>query len=301
LFVGFRRKPGIAYARKAGIPCVGFYRTNFIEYIEDYFPLPPIVATGVKSAFKAFLRWVYNSYDATLIHSQIIHQKLVEIGINNTIFENLNGYDADKFYPGLKQTNFFATHYNQPQIDEQVKLVFLGRLTVDKGWNFTIKAFEQIAKTIDLTKVAILIAGDGDMRQEIATGLGKYTNNVHFLGRISPDGVAALLANSNIFVTTSEKENRALTVIEALAVGLPILAPRAGGIPQDVEDGWNGYLFEPQNQAEFVQKLKKLVEDTDLRQQMGKKSYEYVKKYSWDNTIANMVKIWQTQIDRKNP
>ncbi|RMF23716.1 MAG: glycosyltransferase, partial [Cyanobacteria bacterium J083] len=254
----------------------------------------------IKLAFKQLLRWIYNSYDATLIHSQVTHQKLIELGIKNTIYENLNGFDDSKFNPSLKQSGFFAQTYNNPSLDEQIKLIFLGRLTPDKGWGFTMKAFAEVSKKVDLSKVAILIAGDGEMREIIQQTLEKYVPNLYMLGRVAPEKIPALLANCDVHVTTSEKENRALTVIEALAVGVPVVAPRAGGVVQDVQPGVTGLLFEPQNIEDFAAKIKEIVYNQELRLTMGLKGREYISKYTWDNTITNLVKIWQQQIQLKS-
>lgn len=309
LCVGFWRIPGIDYAKQAGIPCVGFFRTNFLEYLDDFaaFPiggmtvaLPGWAMAFVKFLFKKFLCWVYNAYDATLIHNTVIHQKLIEIGIKNTIYENLNGFEPEKFTPHLREEGFFEKNFGLSECDRKVKLVFLGRLTPDKGWNFTISAFPKAARYINPQDIALLIIGDGPMREEIASRLKSLLPHTHLLGRVSPERIPALLANSDIYVTTSEKENRALTIIEALASGLPILAPRAGGIPQDVRDGWNGFLFAPQDANDFANKLKTLVENPALRQEMGAKGRQYIEEYnSWDKTVQNLLAIWEKQIAKK--
>jgi glycosyltransferase involved in cell wall biosynthesis len=137
------------------------------------------------------------------------------------------------------------------------------------------------------------------MYQQIEQELGNITPHLHLLGRVSPEEMVELLINSDIYVTTSEKENRSLAIIEALAAGLPILAPRAGGIPQDVENGKSGFLFIPQNRDDFATKLKLLVEDINLRQQMGNNGKQYIEQFSWDKTIGNLVKIWELQVKKK--
>ncbi|MGL5877502.1 MAG: glycosyltransferase [Xenococcaceae cyanobacterium] len=299
LFSGFLRRAGIDFARINNIPSVGFFRTNFLEYADDFLSLPEPLLKLVKSLFVKFLAWVYNSYDATLIHSKITQQKLIQFGIKNTVYDNLNGFDPSKFDNKSPEPDFFAKKYGLPQIDRQVKLIFVGRLTPDKGWKFTIDAFKQIGKAIDLNNLALIVAGDGEMYRQIATELGEITPHLHLLGRVSPNEVVDLSINSDIYVTTSEKENRSLAIIEALAAGLPILAPRAGGIPQDVEDGKSGFLFTGQDRNDFVIKLKLLVENPTLRQKMGLYGKQYIQQYSWDRTIANLVAIWERQIEMK--
>ena len=295
LFVGFWRVPGVKWARRAQIPCVGFFRTNFLEYLEDFFPMPAQAIAALKLLVKKLILFVYNSYDATLVSSKITHEKIVQLGINNALYGNLLGFDANRFYPQLRQENYFSDRYGS-EIEQKVKLIFLGRLTADKGWEFTLNACARLAQVVDMDNIAFLIAGDGPMRSEIAQRLSELTPHVHLLGRVPPDQVPALVANSDIHVTTSEKETRGLTVLEAFAAGIPVLAPRAGGVVENIQDGSNGFLFTPQDTEDFVKKLKLLVDNPSLRQEMGRNGRQGLEKYSWDNTVQNLVKIWSAQI-----
>lgn len=299
LFTGFLRVAGVDFAKRYNIPCVTFFRTNFLDYLDDYFPLPPVGMAAMKFLFKKFLARVYNSYDVTMTQSIVTQEKTIAIGIKNSIFANLTGVDTEVFNPKLRDHNCFANKYQNPELDRQIKLIFIGRLTPDKGWNFTIKAFTEVARAINLKNVALLIAGDGQMREEIQTKLGKLTPNIHLLGRVAPEAMPALLANSDIHVTTSEKETKGLTVLEAFAAGIPVIAPNAGGVITSIQNGENGFLFEPQNVDDFTQKLKQLIENSALRQEMGIKAREYVvENSSYENTAKNMVKIWEEQIKK---
>ncbi|WP_416676137.1 glycosyltransferase [Egbenema bharatensis] len=299
MFVGFLHIPGVQFARKSGIPCIGFFRTNFMEYVEDFFPLPPIVLTPLKAFLKQLIVKIYNAYDLTLVASPITHEKLVHMGIKNTHYALLLGCDTDQFHPDLRQAGFFKRNYNLPQVDRTVKLVFLGRLTPDKGWRFTMNAFAQVVQQVDRKAISLLIAGDGELRDEIEQRLSQFVPQVHLLGRVPPDEVPALLANSDVHVTTSEKETRGLTVLEAFASGIPVIAPRAGGVVENIRDGWNGFLFTPKDQRDFVTKLQTLIQNPEQRQMMGKNGRECIADYSWDTAVKNLINIWEAQIAEK--
>ena len=77
LFINFWRLPGVNYARRNGIACVGFFRTNFLEYLEDFFPLPKPLLLALQWLLKKLIVFVYNSYDATLVSSTITKEKIV--------------------------------------------------------------------------------------------------------------------------------------------------------------------------------------------------------------------------------
>lgn len=301
LSVGLWQIPGIQYAQRANIPCVGFFRTNFIEYAEDYFNWPPRALSVLKTCFTLLLRRVYNAYDTTLVTSPITHQKIIDLGITNTRYASLVGFDADHFSPALKCPGYFAQTYGLPQVDGQVKLVFVGRLTPDKGWGFTFKALQDFFNRVKPERVALLVAGDGPMHSEIEDALQELTHHVHMLGRVAPRQVPALLANSDIHVTTSEKEARGLTVLEAFASGIPVLAPRAGGVVENIVDGWNGFLYTPQSVADFADKLQQLVTNPNLRLHMGERAQSSLDQYSWDNTVHTLVSLWQELIRKRQP
>lgn len=298
LFVGFWRLAGVNYAQQMGIPCIAFFRTNFLDYLEDYFTLPKPIFITIKYLLKKLIVWVYNSYDLTLVTSKVTYPKIVQLGINNTRYSNLIGFDIEKFQLSLRRPDFFQSEYNLEQVDSLVKVIFLGRLYPDKGWDFTLEAFRTLSTQIDLSKVAIIVAGDGPMREEIATKLTALAPQVHLLGRVAPEKVPALLVNCNLHVTTSEKETRGLTILEALAAGIPVVAPNSGGVVENINNDYNGYLYQPGDRLDFCHKLKKLIENESLRQQMGEKGKISVQELSWQHSIRNLVNIWEEMIER---
>ncbi|MGB3531964.1 MAG: glycosyltransferase [Microcoleaceae cyanobacterium] len=299
LFVGFFRVPGVKFAQQHNIPCVACFRTNFLEYADDFFDVPAIIIKLIQSLFKILLRFVYNSYDITLVPSEVTQKKLVKLGIKNSKYIDLNGFDSKRFDCLKKEQFFFENNYSIKNINNKIKIIFVGRLTPDKGWKFTLNVYPKLVQQIDPEKIALIIVGDGSMGTEIAQKLSQFTPYVYLLGRVSPSKIPALLINSDIYITTSEKENRAVTLIEAFAAALPVLAPRAGGLVQDIQDGKNGYLFEPQNQEDFIQKLKQLVENDSLRKEMGSEARKYISQYTWEYTVNNLQQEWQRQIQKK--
>jgi glycosyltransferase involved in cell wall biosynthesis len=297
LFLGFLKVPGIGYAKSVNIPCVSFYRTNFIEYVDDYFILPSFVNAFIKFLFINIFLYIYGCYKITLVSSRITYKKVIELGFKNAEYRNLLGFDLDAYTSELKTGGFFENAYQISGLDRKVKIIFLGRLTPDKGWEFTIDCLSKLGQRVDLKNIALVIAGDGTMRDEIMSRLGVLGFEVHFLGRVSPDKVPSLLVNCDIHVTTSEKETRGLTILEALAAGIPVIAPNKGGVIENIEDGKNGFLYHPGDPVDFLQKLTRLIQDKDLCESMGEYGTKCVTDYSWDCTIANLVEVWKQQIE----
>lgn len=294
LFLGTLNAPGVAYAKRHNIPCVGFYHTNFVDYIEDFLPLPPPMVRLMQGISTQIIRRVFQSYDATLVSNPVAEQRVQQLGIGNTVCDRFLGVDLEAFQQQPQDPQFFQHHYDVPGLDDQVILVFLGRLTPDKGWRFTLDAFAHFAQSgADwLERVAIVVAGDGELREEIQQRLQALGLTVALLGRIAPDAVPRLLTHADIHVTTSAKETLGLTLLESFAAAKPVVAPRAGGVVHLIRDGENGLLFEPNNVEEFGRSLHTLVTDADRRQKLGQQGQQDATAYSWDVAVDTLLKTW---------
>lgn len=295
LFLGFGKIPAIAHAKKHKIPCTSFYHTNFLEYIDDFFPLPTLPQNLIRWLCKELItKRVFNAYDVTLTSSKTTYEKLLKLGIKNAAYEELLGVDLAAFSPNLWQEQFFEKTYGI-EAGDRTKLLFLGRLTPDKGWKFTLKAVPKLVQKLGSNRILLLIAGDGELRDTIRQSLTGVVD-FHLLGRVSPEQIPALMANSDIHVTTSTKETKGLTLFEAFAAGIPAVAPAAGGVLDSIQPGVNGLLYEPDNSADFVEKLQSLIEDSELRQRMGQQAQDWVQSYGWDQAVDRLVGIWASRL-----
>ena len=294
----FLTKPGVKYAQKNNIPCVAFFHTNYLEYLDDYVQLPWQLNSSLKASLNKLFTSIYNSYDLTLVSSRLTYSKLSSQGINNLCCGELLGVDNLQYQQIQPTANFWQEQYHLSELDAQVKLVFVGRLTPDKGWDFFLEAIAQMAPEV-IANLAFIVVGDGDYKQRIQTELTALTSQVYLLGRVDPTKIPQLMVNSDILVSNSEKETRGLTIIEAGAAGLPVIAPRAGGIIDTIIDGENGLLYQPQQTADFIAKLKLLASIPELREAMGKAAQTNAQQLDWQNTNAKLVSIWQQQIAQK--
>ncbi|BAU44218.1 GDP-mannose-dependent alpha-mannosyltransferase [Leptolyngbya sp. O-77] len=295
LFLGFGKIPAIAHAKAHQIPCTSFYHTNFLEYIDDFFPLPAPLQNLVRWLCKELItKRVFNAYDVTLTGSKITYEKLLKLGIKNAVYEELLGVDLAAFSPNLRQEQFFERTYGI-EAGDRTKLLFLGRLTPDKGWKFTLKAVPKLVQNLGSSRILLLIAGDGELRDTIRQSLTGVVD-FHLLGRVSPDQIPALMANCDFHVTTSRKETKGLTLFEAFAAGIPAVAPAAGGVLDSIQPGVNGLLYEPDSTTDFVEKLQLLIEDPDLRQRLGRQARDWVQPYGWDQAVDRLVSLWASRL-----
>ena len=288
--------PGVKYARQNNIPCVAWFHTNYLDYFDDYFNLPLNLNKLIKKILGLIFAKIYNSYNLSLVSSSVTAGRITKLGIKNIYYADLLGCDLDLF-EGVKKSIFFTNKYNLPDLTNKIKLIFIGRLTPDKGWYFTLRSLFYLPANI-LNKIAIIIVGDGTLKEEIESNLKQLTPHVYLLGRVNPQAIPELLINSDIFITNSEKETRGLTVIEAAAAGIPAIAPAAGGVIDTIENGETGWLYRPQDEKDFIDKLTLLIEDSTLRHSMGDKAEELSRQWSWEKSVNNLVEIWSREIER---
>lgn len=176
----------------------------------------------------------------------------------------LNGIDTDLFHQGI-------------ETEKTCGLVHIGivaRLSAEKDHQTLLNACKLLAD--QATDFHLEIIGDGPLRDTLeksAKDLGLDTY-VSFSGM--RHDVPELLRQLDVFVLSSTTEGISLTLLEAMATELPIVATDVGGNPEVVVDGETGYLVPPKNPAEMSKKLLLLINDINLRHQMGKMGRERV-------------------------
>jgi glycosyltransferase involved in cell wall biosynthesis len=144
-------------------------------------------------------------------------------------------------------------------------LVSIGRLKAPKDFITLVRALALLpADSFDA-----LIVGDGPDRPALEAELRLLgiEDRVRLAGE--RDDVRALLADADLFVLSSLSEGLPVSVLEAMAAELPVVASRVGGVPEVVVDGENGFLVPPRDPRELAVALKRLVDDGDLRRHLG--------------------------------
>ena len=156
-------------------------------------------------------------------------------------------------------------------------LLAVGRLAPQKAYPVLLDALAQL--TVD-SKPALVIAGDGPLRADLDARIAELGVDAHLLG--SRDDVADLLAAADVFVLSSDWEARALVVQEALRAGLPVIATRAGGIPDLV--GEAAVLVPPGDPGALARALDALLGDPAERQRLRRAAVEQAA--SWPTAEA---------------
>ncbi|NLM42904.1 MAG: glycosyltransferase family 4 protein [Clostridiales bacterium] len=146
---------------------------------------------------------------------------------------------------------------------EDFKVLFVGRFSWEKGIFDLIKVVGEIRNGIKLTLV-----GDGILRKDIERHISQHSleDIVDIYGYVAwGEKLFRLIRQHDILVLPSYSEGLPLVLLEAMSMGVPIVASQVGGIPEIVKDEYNGLLFEPKNTKELKQKILLLMENENLR------------------------------------
>jgi colanic acid/amylovoran biosynthesis glycosyltransferase len=160
---------------------------------------------------------------------------------------------------------------NQP-----LRLITVGRLSPEKGYAGLLYAVSKLVGWgIDFK---ITIVGEGPLRTAIqyqANELG-LKDRLELKGAIAEDETLAEIGASDVFVLASLMEGLPVVLMEALALGKPVVAPSVAGIPELVTDGLNGLLFRPSDWEDLAEKIAHLAKDESARQGMSDRAYATV-------------------------
>jgi glycosyltransferase involved in cell wall biosynthesis len=187
---------------------------------------------------------------------------------------------------------------NPDDPNKGVNIFFLGRVGLLKGTFDLIDAINSIES--NARKFHVWIAGPeekiGDF-QRAQDCLVKYelTEICELLRSVNRTKALMLFREASIFVLPSYYEGLPMVVLEALAAGLPIVATKVGGIPEVVQDGYNGFLIPVGNIKALACKLKVLALDSDMRKLMGKRSREIAEReFNLESYIKQLVELYST-------
>ncbi len=166
-----------------------------------------------------------------------------------------------------------------------VAIAVVGRLTARKGHRFVLEALAQLGDDGRNRNWKLLVVGEGEEGEALkvkATDLGLETR-VGFLGQRGD--ARRIIHACDLLVLASLLETQPLVITEAMASGLPVVVSEIYGIPEIVAEGETGYLVPPGDVRELAKALRKLIDDSALRERMGKAARQ---RYEKSFTLARM-------------
>ncbi|CAN5491680.1 hypothetical protein BH10CHL1_BH10CHL1_34070 [soil metagenome] len=171
--------------------------------------------------------------------------------------------------------------------EQPLRVTTVARLYVMKGLTYLLEAIAQLKSTYP--DIQFRVYGDGPLYQELltyASQLGLDGEKI-FVGMFTRQALPLIMAETDIFVLPSILEGLPLSVIEAMAYACPIVATAVGGIPELIEDGVNGLLCQPADSVDLAQKIQTLVDNPELRGQLGKRARHAYEQGPFQSTAVS--------------
>ena len=237
-------------ARLLNIPTVAVFQTDVAGYARHY---------GLASmAFMAdgIVRRIHTNSNLNLVPSTSAQQYLRGLGIaDSTIWGR--GVDHTTFSPSHRSPTVRAGW----QVGDKVVIGYCGRLAPEKGIGM-LKHLE------DDARIQLVVIGDGPER----TNLQHLLPTAKFTGRLTGSELGSAMASLDVLIAPGELETFCQVIQEAMACGLPVVAPAVGGPLDLIRDGENGFLYQPGNYLSMVQVARRLTDDQGLRHQVGQRA-----------------------------
>lgn len=259
-------------ARRLGVPVVASYHTDVPGFMRRWgYPLPARLMS-------AWMRWLHNQADLNLCPSMVTLKALEAQGYKRARVWT-RGVDTTRFCPDRRNPDWCARLRGGAV--EKPLLLFVGRLSHEKRVHWIRPIFDV------LPDVRLAIVGDGPARASLER-LFVNTPTV-FTGALHGDDLAHAYASADIFVFPGANETFGNVILEAMASGLAVVAPRSGGFLDFATEGDNALLFSPEDQQEMMTLIQCLVHQPDTAQQMGCAARASVLQRSWATVMDRLL------------
>jgi glycosyltransferase involved in cell wall biosynthesis len=179
---------------------------------------------------------------------------------------------------------------------EDVVVGNIGRLHYSKGVLTLLDGFEQLR--VHRPWLKLVLAGPGPLRERIVERTRSYAGQVRLLDPLPYDRVPEVLNALDIFALPSFGEAFGISLLEAMACGVPGVALSRWGVKELVRDGETGFLAS--SAAEFMSRLEQLGRDAGLREKLGQAAKRCAERFSWRSVAEQTVAFYRELIDRKS-
>jgi len=178
-------------------------------------------------------------------------------------------------------------------IGEKCKTVlFIGNLRPIKGVEYLIEAMTKVAQNYPESRLVVVGVDFQDGKLQELAQEKNLQERIIFTGSIPPHEIPEYMVAADIFVLPSLSEGFPNVLLEAMAAGLPIVATRAGGIPEIVTDGENGFLVEPRNSQQLADKIMLLLQDENVRKHLSSNNIKKAEQYNWSEIVTSLEEVY---------
>lgn len=270
--------------------------------------------TGIPYSFTAHARDIYHTYVDPDVDDNVRRRKIDEAAFVVTVSEAnrrhlsrlaepaerhrlvrlYNGVDLSCFRPSNKTA-------------EAGLFVAVGRLVEKKGFVHLVNACEELRR--QRRDFRCLVIGDGPLREELVRRVGELSleHHVSFAGALPQEklrdtlSTAVALVLPSIVTPTGDRDALPTVLLEAMAMGLPAISTRVGGIPEIIDDGETGWLVNPGNAAELASAMNAVLRDPETSRKKGLAGRrKATREFDLDNNVSRLAKLFQSCLRETN-
>lgn len=254
-------------ARALGVPLVTSYHTSFSEYLRHY------KLSALDAVAWPFLRWFHNSGERTFAPSKLVADDLTARDFHSVRIWG-RGVDPLRFHPRFRSDEMRAA---MGAGEKDLVIAYVGRLAPEKGIHVALEGLHRVIAASG-KRVRIAIAGDGpdEARCRELAPRGTW-----FAGSLRGETLSQFYASADLFVFPSTTETFGNVVLEAMASGLPVVAPDIGAT-LELANARTAQLFHGGDSASLADALLNLLNDGARREALRSAGLEVAASRTWD-------------------
>ena len=272
---------GIWLAKTNNIPLIASYHTHLPKYLEHYGMgmLEPLLWELLKAA--------HNQALLNLCTSTAMVSELESKGIKRTALWQ-RGVDTESFRPEFRSNKMRAKLLGKYDNTNSL-LIYVGRLSAEKQ-------IERIKPVLEeIPNVCLALVGDGPYRNQLEKIFENTKTN--FIGYLSGKELASAYASGDIFLFPSSTETLGLVLLEAMAAGCPVIGANKGGIPDIINDGINGCLYNPDlednGKSSLIEATKRILDNKEKKEEMRIAAREEAEKWDWNQATLQLKNFYR--------
>jgi glycosyltransferase involved in cell wall biosynthesis len=275
---------GLYYSQVLKVPLVISSHTNLPAYLRYY------RLGALEKLTWMLMRERHRRSNLNLCTSTVTMNDLHTHGIKDLALWD-RAVDSNLFAPsaGSAETRNLLSN-GEP---EKPVLLYVGRLSAEKE----VSRLRDVIRALPEARLAIV--GDGPLRPELERHF-KGTPTV-FTGYLRGAALANAYASADLFVLPSKTETLGLVLLEAMASGCPVVACRAGGVPDAVQDGITGFLFEPTDPDGLVNTVKRALSSRIDLDSIRMQARQDVEQHSWEGATEQLQRLYAETIENWSP
>jgi phosphatidylinositol alpha 1,6-mannosyltransferase len=275
---------GVTAAGQLGVPTVAVFQTDVAGFARRH------RAGLLHGAAWRWIRRIHEQADLTLAPSSSALAELRDRAVPRLALWQ-RGVDGERFTPRRRNTPAVTALRARLAPNGEVLVGYVGRLAAEKR-------VERLAALAGMPGVRLVVVGSGPQHRSLEKALAPA--GAAFLGWLDGDDLADAFAALDVFVHTGTNDTFGQTLQEAMASGVPVVAPAAGGPLDLVAPGLNGLLYPGEDDAALRRAVAALVTDPEQRRWMGTAARVGVERSTWDQLGDQLIGHYRTVLGQRS-